>query len=216
MKKLVSITLLTALFLTFTSTVFAVTTTPTATHSATTTTDMAAQVKALVQENISTTEAQLKQKVDLQTLVGYVGKITTIGSNNLTVDSQGNLLQITTDSQSTYVKAGSNVKLTSLAIGDKIILIGTSIKDDIILAKKISVVAVDTSEQVITTAIISKISLIDLKKKTLTLNLNGTDQVLTLSKKSTVKLETLSAGQTILGIIKSYQSKLSISRAIAL
>jgi hypothetical protein len=212
MPKLFLITLLSAFSLTFAPAVFAAT----STSSATSATDMATQVKTLVQENIATTEAQLKQKVDLQTLVGYVGKITTIGSNNLTIDSRGDLIQISTDSQTAYLKNNSAVKLASLAIGDKIILIGTSIKDDIILAKKISVVAEDTTEQVITTAVVARVSAVDTKKKTLTLSLNGTDQVLTLSKKSTVKLETLSASQTILGIVKSYQGKLSLSRAVSL
>jgi preprotein translocase subunit YajC len=209
MKNTAAIIILSALFLSQTSLTFAVTTTPTTTPVY----DMEAKVKALVQENISTTEAQLKQKVDLQTMVGFVGKITTIGSNSLTVDSKGTLLQVKTDTQTTFIKSGSAAKITSLAIGDKIILIGTSLKNDIIQAKKVTVIAEVTSEQVITTAIVAKITAIDTKKKTITLNLNGTNQTLTLSKKSTVKLDTLSTGQTILGIIKEYQGKLSISRA---
>jgi len=216
MKKFLLTIIFSATYFLFAPFAFAAAT-PTATPSATPTTDMATQIKALVQENLSTTEAQLKQKVDLQTLVGYLGKITTIGSNNLTIDSQGNLLQITTDTQTTYLADdGSAIKLASLAINDQIILIGTAIKDDIILAKRISVVTEDTSDQVVTTAIVAKVSVVDTKKKTLTLNLGGTDQLLTLSKKSTVKLTDFTAGQTILGIVKSYQGKLSISRAKAL
>ncbi|HSV94675.1 MAG TPA: hypothetical protein VLH94_01690 [Spirochaetia bacterium] len=184
----------------------------TATPSATPTHNIEDKIKILVQENLSTTEAKLKEKVNLQTMVGYVGKITTISSGNLTLESQGNLIQATSTTKTTYLKDGSTIKATSLAIGDKIIIIGTSIKDGIIQAKRISVIK-DEPVLVKTTAVVAKISFIDPKKKTLTLFLNGTDQTLTLSKKSTVKLDELKIDQTILGIVKEYEGKLSISRA---
>ena len=184
----------------------------TATPSATTTPDMADQVKTLVKENLATTEAKLKEKVDLQSLVGFVGKISTIGSSNLTLDSHGNLLQVSTTAKTAFLKDSSPIKLSSMAIGDKIIVIGTSVKEGIVTAKRITVIK-DEPNLVTTSVIVSKISSIDAKKKTLALNLNGIDQLVTLSKRSTVKLEELSAGQTILGIIKEFGGKLSISRA---
>jgi len=187
----------------------------TATPSATTTPDMADQVKLLVQENLATTEAKLKEKLNLQSLVGYVGKITTISSGNLTMDSHGSLIQVSSTAKTAYLKDNVAIKATSLAIGDKIIVIGTSVKDGIVTAKRVSVIK-DEVILVKTSAVVAKIVSIDLKKKTLTLSLDGTNQTLTLSKKSTVKLETLKADQTIFGIIKEYNGALSISRAKAL
>lgn len=187
----------------------------TVTPSASPTTNMEDKIKLLVQENLSTTEAKLKEKVDLQSLVAFAGKITTMSSGNLTIDSHGNLIQITTSTKTAFLKDSTAIKVTSLAIGDKIIVIGTSIKDDIVQAKRISVVK-DEPNLVKTSATVAKIVKIDLKKKNFTLNLGGTDQQLTLSKKSNVKLEEYQVGQTIFGIIKEYDGSLSISRAKSL
>jgi len=184
----------------------------TATPSATPTQNMEDKIKLLVQENLSTTEAKLKEKLNVQALVGFVGKITTISSGNLTIDSKNNLIQITSTAQTSYLKDGSAIKATSLAIGDKVIVIGTSVKNGIITAKRVTVIK-DEPVLVKTTAVIAKIIQVDTKKKTITLDINGTNQVLTLSKKSTVKLEELAADQMILAIIKEYEGKLSISRA---
>ncbi len=211
MKQLFIILTILALCFTVSGAALAVTATP----SATATPNMADQVKQLVQENLATTEAKLKEKVNLQALVGYVGKITTISSGNLTLDSKGNLIQVTSSAQTAYLKDGSTIKATSLAIGDKIIIIGTSVKNGIVTAKRITVIK-DEPTLVKTSALVAKVVLVDTKKKTLTLAINGTNQVLTLSKKSTVKLETLAADQTIFGIIKEYNGALSISRAIIL
>lgn len=179
-----------------------------ATPTPTTSTDFAAQVKTIV----ASTEAKLKEKVELQSIVGYVGKISTISSGNLTIDSQGNLIQVTTSTKTAFLKDTTTIKSTALAIGDKVIVIGTSAKEGIVSAKRVSVIK-DEPNLVTTSVIISKISSLDLKKKTLTLNINGLDHPLTLSKKSTVKLEELKADQTILGIIKEFDGKFSISRA---
>lgn len=184
----------------------------TSTSSASPTQNLEDKYKLIVQENLSSAEAKLKEKVNLQTLVGYVGKITTISSGNLTLDSHGNLIQVTTTEKTVFLKNNSATKVTSLAIGDKVILIGTSVKDGIVQAKKISVIA-DEPVLVKTTVVVSEITSIDLKKKTITLVLDGINQTLALSKKSTVKLDEFKAGQNILAIIKEYQGKLSISRA---
>lgn len=185
------------------------------TSSASPTPNMEDKIKLLVQENLSTTEAKLKEKVDLQSLVGFVGKITTISSGNLTIDSHGDLIQVTTNTKTAFLKDSSTIKVTSLAIGDKIIVIGTSIKDDIVQAKRVTVIK-DEPNLVKTSAIVAKIVKIDLKKRNLTLSINDTDQILTLSKKSNVKLEEYKAGLTIFGIIKEYNGALSISRAKSL
>lgn len=187
----------------------------TATPSATPTPDIEEKYKLIVQENVSSIAAKLQEKVNLMSLVGYVGKITTISSGNLTVDSHGALLQVTSTAKTVYLKNNSPIKATSLAIGDKVIIIGTSIKDGIVQAKRVSVIK-DEPILVKTTAVIAKVVSVDIKKKTLTLTINGADQILTLSKKSTVKLDQLKADQTILGIVKEYDGALSISRAKAL
>jgi|GEM_PF-2052359 len=208
MKKLfLSLTTI-FLSLVFVQPVMAITATP----SATPTPDIEEKYKLIVQENVSSIAAKLQEKVNLMSLVGYVGKITTISSGNLTVDSHGVLLQVTSTAKTVYLKNNSTIKVTSLAIDDKVIIIGTSIKDGIIQAKRVSVIK-DEPILVKTTAVIAKVVSVDIKKKTLTLTINGADQVLTLSKKSTVKLDQLSAGQTILGIVKEYDGNLSISRA---
>lgn len=187
----------------------------TGTSSASPTPNMQDKIKLLVQENLSTTEAKLKEKVDLQSLVGFVGKINTISSGNLTIDSHGVLIQVTSTANTAFIKNGLTIKVTSLAIGDKTIVIGTPIKDDIVQAKRVTVIK-DEPILVKTNAFVAKIVSIDLKKKTITLTLDGVDQVLSLSKKSTVKLTDYKAGQTILAIIKEYNGTLSISRAKAL
>jgi hypothetical protein len=187
----------------------------TATPSATPTQNIEDKYKTIVQENLSSAEAKLKEKVNLQSLVGYVGKITTISSGNLTFESHGNIIQATTATQTAILKNGTTIKISSLAIGDKIIVIGTSVKEGIVQAKRVTVIK-DEPVLVNTTAVVTKIVSIDLKKKTLTLSLSGMDRVLTLSKKSTVKLEGFSAAETILGIVKEYSGGLSISRAKAL
>ncbi len=185
------------------------------TPSATPTIDIGEKYKQIVDENVSSIAAQLQEKVNLMSLVGFVGKITTISAGNLTLDSDGNLLQVTTTSNTSFLKDANPIKITSLAIGDKAITIGTSIKDGIVQAKRITVVT-DDPVLVKTSAIVSKIISIDLKKKTLNLSINGSTQILSLSKKSTVKLEDLKADQTILAIVKEYNGALSISRAKAL
>ena len=207
MKKSLFAIFLSAFFLTSAVGAYAVESTPSAEP-----TNMEDRIKTLVKENISTTEAKLKEKVDLQSLVGYVGKIKTIGSDNLTVDSYGTLIQVKTTAKTVFQKDSSVIKMTSLAIGDKVILIGTSVKNDIIQAKKISIIK-DEPVLVKTSAIVAQVVSVDIKKKTITLNIGNSEQTLTLSKKSTVKLDGIKASDTILGIIKEYEGKLSISRA---
>ncbi len=212
MKKIILIAIVFTFCFTSPRRIFAISATP----SAEPTTNMADQVKQLIKENLATTEAKLKEKVDLQSLVGFVGKITTISSGNLTLESHGNLIQVPTSTKTIFLKDGSSViKFTSLAINDKIIVIGTSVKDGIVSAKRITVIK-DDPILVKTTAVVAKITAIDLKKKTVTLSIDGIDQALSLSKKSTVKLDEYKAGQTILGIIKEYNGSLSISRAKSL
>jgi hypothetical protein len=189
----------------------AATASPSATPSETQ--DIQEKIKKMVEENLSTTESNLKEKINLQTLVGYVGTIKSINSGNLTIDSkEGTLIQITTSDKTIIVKSGATSKLSSLALADKIIIIGTLIKDDIVLAKKISVV-VDEPNPVTTNIVVAKISSINLQKKIMGLNQNETEIVYSLTKKSTVKLGDFEVGQTIFAIAKKYEGKDYLSRA---
>ncbi len=170
-------------------------------------------IKKMVEENISSTEASLREKINLQILVGYVGVINSINSDNLTVDSkEGPLIQITTDTKTTFIKSGSVIKLSSLALSDKIIIIGTLIKDDIILAKRVAVVQIDPNPMTSAT-LVAKISSVDIKKKTIGLNVNNQEVLYTLTKKSTIKLIDLKTDQTIFAITKKYEGKDYLSRA---
>jgi hypothetical protein len=184
----------------------------TASPEANPTQNMEDKIKLLVQENLSTTEAKLKEKVDLHTLVGFAGDITSISSNNLTIESKGNLIQITTSAKTLIQKNGSTLKFASLGIGDKIIVIGTSVKDDIVQAKRINVFKAEPV-LVKTSAVVAEVVSTDTKKKTVTLTINEQDKILSLSKKSTVKIEELEQGQTILAIVKEYDGNLLISRS---
>ncbi|HBC45209.1 MAG: hypothetical protein UX08_C0025G0010 [Candidatus Collierbacteria bacterium GW2011_GWB1_45_35] len=187
--------------------VYAATATPSATQ------DIQDKIKKMVEENISSTEASLREKINLQILVGYVGVINSINSGNITIDSkEGPLIQITTDAKTTFIKSGSVTKLSSLALSDKIIVIGTLIKDDIILAKRVAVVQVDPNPMTSST-LVAKISSVDIKKKTIGLNINNQEVLYTLTKKSTIKLIDLKTDQTIFAITKKYEGKDYLSRA---
>jgi hypothetical protein len=192
--------------------------TPSATPTQSTATSSASEdiqerIKTLVKENLSTTESSLKEKINLQTMVGFVGKIKSINSGNVTIDSkEGALIQVTTNDKTEFIKAGATSKLSALALSDKIIIIGTMVKDDIILAKRI-VVVVDDPDQIISGTVVAKISTLDFKKKTISLNINEKEVVFTLTKKSTIKLEDLKVGQTIFAITKKYDGKDFLSRA---
>ena len=193
------------------SPILAATASPSATPSETQ--DIQEKIKKMVEENLSTTESNLKEKINLQTLVGSVGTNKTINSGNLTIDSkEGTLIQITTSDKTIIVKSGATSKLSSLALADKIIIIGTLIKDDIVLAKKISVV-VDETNPVTTNIVVAKINSINLQKKIMGLNQNETEIVYSLTKKSTVKLGDFEVGQTIFAIAKKYQGNDFLSRA---
>ena len=204
-------TLLLTIFLTSVifhpASVNAATATPSATQS------LQDTIKKMVEENISSTEASLREKINLQILVGYVGVINSINSGNITIDSkEGPLIQITTDAKTTFIKSGSVIKLSSLALSDKIIVIGTLIKDDIILAKRVAVVQVDPNPMTSST-LVAKISSVDIKKKTVGLNIFDKEVLYTLTKKSTIKLTDLKADLTIFAITKKYEGKDFLSRA---
>ncbi len=197
--------------------IYAATVTPTATPSSSITPsdtqDIQEKIKTMVKENIGSTEASLREKINLQTLVGYVGTVKSINSGNITLDSkEGTLIQITTGDKTSFTKGGVAFKLSSLALGDKVIVIGTLIKDDIVLAKRVSVVETDDNP-ILSGTIVAKISSLDLKKKIVGLSIQDKEVLYTLTKKSTIKLDLLETGQTIFAITKKFDGKDFLSRA---
>ncbi|SRR5258706_15082185 len=170
------------------------------------------KIKNLVKENLSATESDLNEKINQKTLVGYVGTIKSISTENISLDSQGNLIQITTTSKTTIVKSGNVIKPSSLALSDKIIVIGIMIKNDIIQAKRILVVGSEESP-VITGTLVANISSLDIKKKIIGLTVGNTEVLYSLSKKSTIKIANLEVGQTVFAITKLFNDKNFLSRA---
>lgn len=190
---------------------------PTATPSATpkisaTPTNLEDKIKNLVKENLSATESNLKESINLKSLVGHVGTIKTISSDNITIETDQNTFQVATTDKTTITKAGVAGKISSLAIADRVIVIGSLVKEDIIQAKSIKVVPEET-DIVETDAVIANVYSVDVKKKTVVLTINKIQLPFTLSKKTTVKIEDLKPNQTIFAITKKYQGKDSLAKA---
>jgi hypothetical protein len=190
---------------------YAVTSTPSATPSM----QLEEKIKTLVKENLETTEGLVQKEVVAKSLLGYSGTVKSVGTKNITLEIDKDLLQIAVLPTTIITKAGAEIKTSALALGDKLIVIGSKSKDASIEAKIINVIPeVDEKTLVITKAEVAIISKIDLKKKTFSLNIKGQDVAFTLSKKTTVKLENFTDGDQILAITKKYQGKYSLSRAI--
>jgi hypothetical protein len=170
------------------------------------------KIKNLVKENLSATELNLKEAINLKSLIGHVGTIKSISTGSITVETDGNLFQITISDKTKISKLGIVSKLSSLAISDKVIVIGTLIKEDIIQAKVIKVIAEET-DVVESDAIVAPVTSIDLKKKTITLTVKNAQVPYTLSKKTTIKIADIKVGQILFVITKKYQGSNSLSRA---
>ncbi|HCQ31115.1 TPA: hypothetical protein DIU27_01865 [Candidatus Collierbacteria bacterium] len=194
------------------------TATPSATPTETTITpsqtqDIQEKIKALVKENLSATESTLKEKINQQTLVGFVGLTQSINSGNITINTKdGTILQITTDEKSVIYKGGANIKISSMAISDKIIVIGTLLKEDIVLAKRVVAIP-DEPILIVSGTMVSKVSSVDIKKKLIGLTINNQEVVYGLTKKSTIKMENIKVGTTIFAITKKFEGKDLLSRA---
>jgi len=212
-----------ALFIIFSSSVFAETKVATPSSSPTTSPtisttpspsseDIQTKIKNLVQENIANTENTLKEKVNLSIYYGYEGKITSISSGNISLNFENDIIQITTTTNTSILKSNSAIKISSLAISDTILVIGKKTKNGVVQASQISVITPEPDE-VLTEAIIAKIISIDTKSKSIVLNVKGKEINYTLSKKTTVKLTDFEPNQTIFAISKLYSGKYSLSRA---
>ncbi len=199
-------------FLTFSQTVFAVTATTSGTPTQT-----VDKIKSLVKENLTATEVDIQKEAINKSIIGYSGKVKTVGTKNITIETEKDLLQILITDATTIFKSTTEIKTSSIAIGDNLLVYGQKNKDDVFEAKHIYVLAViDEKNIVISKAQVATISDLDLKKKTFSLTINGETISYTLSKKNTVKLEDFKDGDTIFGITKKYQGKLSLSKAIKL
>ncbi len=211
MKKLFILVVI--LFLTSTS-VFSATATPSATPTSTSTID---KIKDLVKENLTDTELSVQMEAATKSLMGFTGKVKSIGTKNLTLETDKDLLQVLITDTTTITKAGSAIKTTSIALADSLMVIGQKNKDDVLEAKVINVLpVVDETTLVVVTTKVATIKNINLKTKTFTLILDNQDTAFTLSKKNTVKLEDFEDGDTILAVTKKYQGKYSLSKAVKL
>ncbi len=189
------------------SQVSAATSTPSATPSV-----EVDKIKTIVQENIDTI---YQKELAAKSFVGYKGKVKSIGSKNLTLEVDTDLLQVSILPTTSITKAGAEIKTSAIALADTLLVIGQKTKDDVLEAKIINVLPVESeTDIVITKSAIATIKNLDLKKKTFTLTINSEDLSFTLSKKTTVKLDEYKDGDTILAITKKYQGKYSLSRAI--
>lgn len=191
-------------------------TTPTITQSPSTNStnsgDLVKQIKNMVKENLDATVNNLEQQINLKTLVARIGTIKSITSTGITLESDGNLVQVSVTEKSKIIKSKNTTKLSSLAIGDNLLVIGTLLKDDVITAKSISVILEDPN-MVTSDAIVAEVITIDSKKKLITLQKGKDQTTYSLSKKSTIKIEDIKPGQTLFVITKLYQGKNSLSRA---
>ncbi len=189
------------------STIHALTSTPSA--------NIQDKIKSLVQENLATTEAKLQKEIVSKSLFGYSGSVKSVGTKNLTLEIEGDLLQVSISPTTSILKAGIEIKTSSIAIADRILVIGTKNKEEVLEAKRITVLEpIDEANIVVTKVYLSVIQKIDLKKKTFVLNIDSQDQPFTLSKKTTVKIENYKDGDLLLTITKKYLGKFSLSRAV--
>lgn len=197
-------------FLTFSHTALAVTATTSGSPTQT-----VEKIKNLVKENLTATEVDIQKEAINKSIIGYSGKVKTVGTKNITIETDKDLLQILITDTTTIFKGTSEIKTSSIAISDNLLVYGQKNKDDVFEAKQIYVLApIDEKNIVISKAQIATISDIDTKKKTFNLTINGETTSYTLSKKNTVKLEDFKDGDTIFGITKKYQGKFSLSKAI--
>jgi len=157
------------------------------------------RIKNIVKENLSTTEALLKERLNQISLVGYVGQISSISSESLTFQFGQDTFQIKTTDKTTYTKNGQVAKFTSLAIKDRAIIIGVITKKDIIEAKRIVVVKDEAST--LPTVVAGTIVSLDTKNRKVIINSSGTDKTYIISRRSNLKLENYLPSKSILSVV---------------
>ena len=185
-------------FLLFLSPALASTSTPSATPTGTAETTIEEKVRNIVQQNLSTTEALIKDRLEKSQLVGLVGRLTAIAQENITFKPNGETYQIRTTNKTTYSKNNQPAKLDSLAIDDKVIVIGTMIKDGIIEGKRIVAIKDTVSTLPFITA--GKVLSANPKTRTVVIRTKNSDQQFILSRKANLKIDQLAPGKTVIAV----------------
>jgi len=204
------IALILSLFLLLASPVQAVTATPSATPTESSPEEnIQEKIKNLVRENLATTEAKMKEKIDQNALLGFTGSITEIKNNNISLNTaDGPIEAVISDKTNIVNGKGAAVKVSSLAIKQYILVIGTSIKKDILEAKRI--IATTEPEPTIKEVFIDQIKSVDIKSKTVSFTSGRPDHI--LGKKVVGKIDTLKEGQTLIVVSRTIDSKQYISQ----
>ena len=182
-----------SILLTFISPVLAATTTPTATP--TETQDQVTIIRNIVQQNLATAEAMYRKA----SLVGYVGRISAITSQSITLKFNGDTFQVRTTEDTTYNKSGK-ANFSSLAIQDKAIVIGTMTNKDIIDAKRIVIIKDVPSElpQIVSGKILSA----DTKTRIVIIRTQKGDFNFILSRKAVLKIDKFISGKPVIAIFE--------------
>lgn len=152
------------------------------------------------QEQFKQTEENLNTKSNIAQLVGYKGAITNIAQNAITVVADKINLQVSFDAGTTIIKDGRPIKPDQLSIKDAVIVIGYSIGNEVITAKRIVVIK-ETSPEPTKKIVFSPINKINLKSKSLSITIDGQEQILVLGKKLKLDLNLLQTGQRLFGVI---------------
>lgn len=190
----------------------AISATPSATSDSTVQNNLETRFKNIVQQNLSTTEAELQAKINQQSIVGYAGKVTSISNNSISFDSSGEIFQVATFDNTVIVNANQKVKLSSIAIGDKLIVIGTlNSKNNLLDAKRIVIVKTpDSTDR--PTVYVGKISTPDTKKGTLSFQTAQSTIKMILSKKANLKITDLKDGANAVVIVRTQDAGLVITK----
>ena len=169
------------------------------------------RIRNIVQQNLSTTEAELAEKVAQNKLVGYTGIITAISTESITVKFNGDIFQVSTGEKTTYYKAGQNAKFTSLAIGDKAIVIGLLPKADILDAKRIVVIK-DTPSS-LPQVIFGTIKTVNTKTRIITISSGETENEMIISRKANLSVSDFEEGKKAVVIVRDQNGDSVITQA---
>lgn len=183
--------------------------TPEASQDSTVRRDLETLIQNTVKENLSSTEAELAEKVKENKLVGYVGDITAITAESLTLKSDGEIFQVGITKNTTYSKLNKTVKYDALAIGDKAIVMGLQPKKDILDAKRI--VVVRDTPTVLPKVLSGEITDIDKAHRTISFKANGTVMPLVLSRHANLYLSDFKVGKKAVVITHSENADLVIT-----
>ncbi len=153
------------------------------------------------QAQFNQTEQNLTIKAE-NILVGYLGTITDIAQNAITLVSDKINLQVSYATDAAFIKNGKAIKPDQLSIKDDVIVIGNMVGNEVLNAKRLVVSPIQSSSIPTKQTIFVTISKINLKTKTLSVTLGQEDQVLSLDKNLKLDLTSIKIGQKIFGVIQ--------------